>query len=1149
MSDPAPNPFGGRPARFVFLDPAGRRWPRIRVTLVLAGTLAFAAIAWFAHSLVVTPWLQQPLSNTTLKNQLKALQRPAEIAGTIPASSVPTWLKFKRLADKAKSPARRVDKAEKRGSIEQPGTGLPEIRLAYYADGDNSSLQSLAEHADLLTHVAVERFTVSLDANAGPRLDESADAPLDALCAAKGLIVMPILSNRQDDGTRLAEPVEFLANRSPEARHEFITNLVDRVAGGKVGGVIVDFADLDPTFNDALTEFYTEVSLALRERGLQLWLTVPMGEDLVSFQLDRLAGVVDRFVAVLHGENSDADAAGPTASKDWFEGWLETALGYGDPSQWIAVLGTGGYDWEESGKRGESISFAEAMSRADYAGLDEIKHDGFRAAAPTFEPHFCFHDQRGTKHRVWFQDAITFLNQMQVARRRGFGGIGIDHLGGEDPGVWSALKMTQQPSTADLDSLMLIPSGEAIAGIGHGSVVGVNVERVDGTRKVEVAADGRVVGTYTNFGSFPTLFREGGDGDERAVSLTFDDGPDPTWTPLILDVLKREGIKATFFIVGSRAELYPDLVRRIVEEGHELGNHTYTHSTLPGSSEQQLRIELNATQRLIETITGRSTLLFRPPYNAEAHPTRFDELVMLNVAQNMGYMVVLEDIDSMDWAREGVESIVARVRRGRQAGGNVVLLHDAGGNRAQTLEALPTLIDYFQRRGDHLVPLHTMLGKTIASVMPPVEAEKMSLTQRVAGIGFRVFHAIESFVWALLLTATILVLVRTLVVLFLAARFPWRKCDTAGFAPAVSVVIPAFNEGKVIAATLRSVLATSYTGEIEVLVVDDGSSDGTSAIVGEIAASDDRVRLLKQRNAGKSTALETGLHEARHEIAVLLDADTKFRADTIGELVQPLRDEAVGAVSGHAKVGNPRSLIARCQALEYICGFNLDRRAYATWNCITVVPGAVSALRMSALRAAGGMSHDTLAEDTDLTLSLHRAGYRVAYTPSALAYTEAPETFGGLARQRLRWAFGTIQCLWKHRDLTFNPRHGALGMFSLPGVWFFQIFLVAMMPIVDLVLLFSLCLGNGAAILPYVLAYLGIDLVLAVVACALEREPLRRAWVMLPMRLIYRVLLSYVVWKAIGRALRGALVGWGKIERTAGVELAFPARDEVAAGS
>ena len=1150
MLEPTSRPPAGRPAPFVFLDPAGRRWPRIRVALVLTGTLVVAAMAWFAQSLLVTPWLQKPMSNHVLKEQLKALQRPAEISGTIPANSVPTWLKFKRLVEKTRSPVRRaIADAETRGSIAQPGTGLPEIRLAYYSDGDASSLQSLVAHADQLTHVTVDRFSVALDADAHPRLDEAADAALDGLAAAKGLVVMPVLSNAGEDGSRLAEPVEFLANGTPEMRSEFVAHLVERLAATKAGGVLVDFEGMDPTFNDALTAFYTEMSVALREQGRQLWLTVPMGEDLVSFQLDRLASVVDRFVAVFHGENSGADPAGPTASKEWFEGWLETSLGYGEPSQWIATLGTGGYDWSESRGAGESITFSEAMSRADYAGLDEIKRDGFRAEAPTFEPHFCFHDQRGIKHRVWFQDAITFLNQMQVVRRRGFGGIGIDRIGGEDPGVWSALKMAAPPTPAELESLARIPSGESVAGIGRGAIVGINVEREDGSRNLEVMPDGHVMGTYTNFGSFATLFRQGGDGDSHAVSLTFDDGPDPTWTPMILDVLKRENVKATFFIVGSRAELYPGIVRRIVEEGHELGNHTYTHANVAASSEQQLRLELNATQRLIETITGRSTLLFRPPYNADAGPTRFDDLGPLNVAQSMGYMIALEDIDSLDWTRQGVDQILARVRHGRQAGGNVVLLHDAGGNRAETLEALPKLIDYFQRRGDQLVPLHGLLGKTYADVMPRVAPEKLSLAQRVAGVGFRVIHAIESVVWALLLAATGLVLVRTLLVLWLAARFPWRKEDTTGFSPAVSVVIPAFNEGKVIAATVRSVLATTYEGAVEVIVVDDGSIDGTSAIVHEIAATDGRVRLVGQANVGKSMALDHGLREARHEFAVLLDADTKFRPDTIGQLVQPLRDAKVAAVSGHAKVGNPRSLIAKCQALEYICGFNLDRRAYATWNCITVAPGAVSAVRMSALRAVGGMPHDTLAEDTDLTLALHRAGYRIAYTPAALAYTEAPETFSGLAKQRFRWAFGTMQCLWKHRDLTCNPRFGALGLFSLPSIWFFQIALVAVMPFIDFALILSLFLGNGAAILPYFAVFLGIDVVLAVAACALEREPLWRAWIMIPMRLIYRVLLSYVIWKAIGRALSGALVGWGKLERTAGVELAFPALDEVVAGS
>jgi cellulose synthase/poly-beta-1,6-N-acetylglucosamine synthase-like glycosyltransferase len=161
-----------------------------------------------------------------------------------------------------------------------------------------------------------------------------------------------------------------------------------------------------------------------------------------------------------------------------------------------------------------------------------------------------------------------------------------------------------------------------------------------------------------------------------------------------------------------------------------------------------------------------------------------------------------------------------------------------------------------------------------------------------------------------------------------------------------------------------------------------------------------------------------------------------------------------GAVSGHVKVGNKQTLVARFQDLEYTCGFNLDRRAYQQLNCITVVPGAVSAWRRPAVMAAGGISSDTLAEDTDLTLSLHRAGYLIAYAPRAVAWTEVPENYPDLAKQRFRWAFGTLQCLWKHRDLVGNPRHKALGWFSLPSIWLFQILLVAVSPLVDGLVIF-----------------------------------------------------------------------------------------------
>jgi cellulose synthase/poly-beta-1,6-N-acetylglucosamine synthase-like glycosyltransferase len=403
----------------------------------------------------------------------------------------------------------------------------------------------------------------------------------------------------------------------------------------------------------------------------------------------------------------------------------------------------------------------------------------------------------------------------------------------------------------------------------------------------------------------------------------------------------------------------------------------------------------------------------------------------------------------------------------------------------------------------------------------------------VSGAGFRIYHALEEFLWAFMIVATALVVVRTLVVIWLAYRF--RRLPPQDFSAPVSVLVAAYNEEKVIGDTLQSLLSTDYTGDLEIVVVDDGSRDNTASEVERISAIDPRVRLLQQENRGKARALQRALGAARHEIVVFVDADTHFQRDTLRLLVEPFGDENIGAVSGHAKVGNLRTFIARCQSLEYTCGFNLDRRAYTRWNCITVVPGAISAIRKSAIDEAGGLSLQTLAEDTDLTLALHKNRQKIVYVPQAIAWTEAPESVRTLARQRFRWAYGTLQCLWKHRDMVFNWNYRALGWFSLPSVWFFQIILVAVTPVVDLMLLASLPFGAWRAVLPFVIIFLAMDVILATLACILEREPIRRAWRMLPMRLIYRPMLSYCIWTAVLRAIKGAWVSWGKLERTASV--------------
>jgi cellulose synthase/poly-beta-1,6-N-acetylglucosamine synthase-like glycosyltransferase len=269
------------------------------------------------------------------------------------------------------------------------------------------------------------------------------------------------------------------------------------------------------------------------------------------------------------------------------------------------------------------------------------------------------------------------------------------------------------------------------------------------------------------------------------------------------------------------------------------------------------------------------------------------------------------------------------------------------------------------------------------------------------------------------------------------------------------VLIPAFNEEKVIVSTVERILASAYRN-LEVLVIDDGSKDHTAYIARSHFREDARVSVISIANGGKANALNIGLGHAQGEVVVALDADTHFDPDTISQLVRWFGDPNIGAVAGNAKVGNRLNMITRWQALEYIVAQNLERRALSALDTLTVVPGAVGAWRRSALMTLGGFPLDTLAEDQDLTIAIQVAGFRVLFDASAIAWTEAPATVRGLAKQRFRWAYGTLQCLWKYRRITFNPKFPGLGMMALPQVWLFQILLTTLAPLADLLLVWQL---------------------------------------------------------------------------------------------
>jgi cellulose synthase/poly-beta-1,6-N-acetylglucosamine synthase-like glycosyltransferase/peptidoglycan/xylan/chitin deacetylase (PgdA/CDA1 family) len=654
--------------------------------------------------------------------------------------------------------------------------------------------------------------------------------------------------------------------------------------------------------------------------------------------------------------------------------------------------------------------------------------------------------------------------------------------------------------------------------------------------------------TAQNYQTYPSSYvvRRYGYQPKKIV-LTFDDGPDPVYTPQILDILKREGVHATFFVVGQNAEINPGLVARIWDEGNELGNHTYTHPNLLQTSPERTLLEITATQRVIEAITGHTTALFRPPFAIDVEPRTGGELKSIVQSSQYNFLAVGEKNDPQDWnlvkpGKDGMtqprtaDDIVQSVWHDRDTG-NVILLHDGGGNREATVAALPRLIEKLKANGYEFITVAQLRGVSRDSLFPPVSGRDYAMVEvdrYVFGISYVVQRVLVTlFGLSVFLGISRQVWMGALALMQYRKERQRDRERTLGFADSssalpVSVVIAAYNEEKVIVRTIETVLGSDYPN-LEVVVVDDGSRDRTSAVVAEHFADDVRVRCLRKENGGKASALNVGIAEATGEVIVALDADTLFAKETIARLVRHFADPNVGAVSGNVRVGNTNNLLTRWQSLEYITSQNFDRRAYDLLNCITVVPGAVGAWRRSAIQAVGGYTSDTLAEDADLTWKVRRAGWRILNDSTALAFTEAPESLKNLARQRYRWAFGTLQNLWKHRDACF--RHGAFGWFAIPSLWMYQILFPAISPIMDLTVLWALAAGSFQHVALYYGLMLGVELLGAAFALKMDRGNWRLLPWLLLQRFVYRQMMYYVILKSVWAALRGGAVGWNKFER------------------
>ncbi|MDP2314765.1 MAG: glycosyltransferase family 2 protein [Pseudomonadota bacterium] len=350
-----------------------------------------------------------------------------------------------------------------------------------------------------------------------------------------------------------------------------------------------------------------------------------------------------------------------------------------------------------------------------------------------------------------------------------------------------------------------------------------------------------------------------------------------------------------------------------------------------------------------------------------------------------------------------------------------------------------------------------------------------------------------------------------------------------GDLPRASVIVPAFNEERVLEGTVASLLACDHP-DLEILLVDDGSTDGTAALARALAARHPNVRALVQpQNGGKSAALNAGIAVATGAHVVTVDADTLLHPTALRRLCAPLLLPGVDAVASNVKVGNRLRWLNIWQSLEYVVGLNLHRRAQAALGCITTIPGAACAFRADALAAVGGFSSDTVVEDTDLTLTLLEAGKRVVFQPAAVAYTESPDTVAGLFRQRTRWARGYLQCLWKHRRSFF--RRDVLGWFGMPDLLFVNVLVYVLVPL-SLPALLSIFTSVGwSAVVGGLAGLFVVEVALAAGAYLVDGEDLREVVHVPARQLLWPWFLLGVFVVAVWRFVVGGAQAWGQPAR------------------
>lgn len=1035
------------------------------------------------------------------------------------------------------------------------------VRAGFFVDWDPQAYYSLQAHISEMNMVLPEWMFIDPVGDTLTTNHIENDDAYRLLKKHPEVKVVPMLSNvnvtshnGNFDGALLSRVLN-----NPAKRTRLIDDIVRTLQKDSLQGVNIDFEEIQENTITALHQFQKELYTRLHPLGLLVTQDImPNDED---FHLKDLSASNDYIFLMAYDQHYSTSDPGPVCDQKWVEKTLDEVAKEVPPAKIVLGIAGYGYDWPEGGAA-ETITYPQAMSTAkEFNAVIDFDNDNYNCT-------YRYTDYNNVQHTAYFMDAAGNYNGMRFADEYGTAGVALWRLGAEDERLWkfyhrnlSNKALKQEPFNYALLATTDV-NVENPDYVGDGEILDVVSAPQKGIISIETDSAEQLVSEQV-YQQLPTRYvikRFGQVVMEdtstknktpqlvHRVILTFDDGPDPDYTPRILDILKQEKVPAAFFVVGVNAESHLPLLKRIYRDGFEIGNHTFTHPNMALVSGARAETEMEATRLLIESATGHSTILFRAPYNADAEPKTAVELKPVARSRKFSYYTVGESIDPEDWDVEhgvNADTIFNRVVRQYEANPEkgIILLHDAGGNREETVKALPRIIHYFKNKGVQFTTVTDLLGKLSKDdIMPPVHND---LVRANSWVSIFVYWT-GRFLFAAFWVAIILGLAKIFLMGVLATLQYLRSRKEMKMLPAVvsgkvSIIVPAYNEEVNAVQTVRNLLKQDYP-DFEIIFVDDGSRDTTYKVVSSAFTGEPRVKVFTKPNGGKASALNFGINVATGDYLVCIDADTQLMHDAVRQLMRYFYLPEVVAVAGCVRVGNEKNMLTKWQSIEYTTAQNFDRRAFDYLNCITVIPGAIGAFRRDAMIRAGSFTTDTLAEDCDLTIRLLRNGGRIRNCATAVAVTEAPETLRQFMKQRFRWSYGIMQSFWKNKDACFNPRYKSLGMVSLPNILLFQILMPVIAPLADLLFLVSIVLSwhdpeSMRKLIVFYGLFLLVDVAVSLMAFLFEKEKMRKLVWLIPQRFVYRQLMYVVLFRSFRKALKGEVQGWGVLKRTGNVVL------------